>query len=420
MLRLTGPGGESALILVQTKASLEPQHVKDLVRGRELGSASPILMLVPFLSPRTQQRLRDAGFNYADLTGNVHLSLSKPALFIDARGADENPEPMTRERRSLKGAKAGRLVRALCDFTPPVGLRELARRAAIDAGYASRVVQFLEREAIVVRTGRGPITEIDWPALIRRWSEQYSPFKRGRVAWYLAPRGLQPVVDTLETLRGGYVVTGSWAANLLAPVAPARLLLCYADDVDRLAKKLDLRAADAGMNVALVQPFDDIVMDRTSDRDGLKIAAASQIAADLLTSPARGPNEAEALIEWMRENERVWRIGCPSDTAIVRPAGYDRSMVPSSLLERRQDILDLAARHGARNVRVFGSFARGDQRVDSDVDLLVDVEAGRTLLDVIGLEQDLEQLLGRKVDVQTEGGLSPYLHERILAEALTL
>jgi hypothetical protein len=80
----------------------------------------------------------------------------------------------------------------------------------------------------------------------------------------------------------------------------------------------------------------------------------------------------------------------------------------------------MAARHGARNVRVFGSTARGDARSDSDVDLLVSVEPGRTLLDVIALEQDLEALLARRVEVLTEGGLSPYLKERILNEARAL
>lgn len=86
----------------------------------------------------------------------------------------------------------------------------------------------------------------------------------------------------------------------------------------------------------------------------------------------------------------------------------------------RREILDVATRHGARNVRVFGSVVRGDDRDDSDVDFLVDVEPGRTLLDVIALEQDLEQLLGRRVDVLTDGGLSPYLQQRILAEAASL
>jgi predicted nucleotidyltransferase len=86
----------------------------------------------------------------------------------------------------------------------------------------------------------------------------------------------------------------------------------------------------------------------------------------------------------------------------------------------RRAVLELATRHGARNVRVFGSMARGDDRPDSDVDLLVDIEPGRTLLDVIGLEQDLEDLLGRHVQVLTNDGLSPYLQTRILAEAAAL
>ncbi len=90
------------------------------------------------------------------------------------------------------------------------------------------------------------------------------------------------------------------------------------------------------------------------------------------------------------------------------------------LVARRQAILALAARHGARDVRVFGSAARREAAPDSDIDLLVDVEPGRSLLDVIALEQELEALLGRSVDVLTEGDLSPYLREHILAEAAPL
>ena len=95
-------------------------------------------------------------------------------------------------------------------------------------------------------------------------------------------------------------------------------------------------------------------------------------------------------------------------------------MALDSLAPYRQKILDAAARRGARNVRVFGSVARGDDRPNSDIDLLVDVEPGRTLLDVIALEQDLQELLGRRVEVLTDGGLSPYLQQRILAEATSL
>src|SRR5260221_7284974 len=87
---------------------------------------------------------------------------------------------------------------------------------------------------------------------------------------------------------------------------------------------------------------------------------------------------------------------------------------------KREDILRLAARRGAHNVRVFGSVARGDAHARSDVDLLVDVEPGRSLLDVVGLRQELEDLLRCEVDLLTDGGLSPYLRDRILREARPL
>lgn len=90
------------------------------------------------------------------------------------------------------------------------------------------------------------------------------------------------------------------------------------------------------------------------------------------------------------------------------------------LRSRRHEILRLAARHGARNVRIFGSVARGESHPDSDADLLVDMEQGRSYLDLVALWQDLEELLGGKVDLITDGGISPYLRDRIYAEAVPL
>lgn len=90
------------------------------------------------------------------------------------------------------------------------------------------------------------------------------------------------------------------------------------------------------------------------------------------------------------------------------------------VLEHKAEILSVATRHGARAIRLFGSVARGDARPESDVDLLVDLEPGRSLLDVIAIKQDLEEILGRPVDVVTEAALSPYLRQRVLAEAIAL
>jgi predicted nucleotidyltransferase len=90
------------------------------------------------------------------------------------------------------------------------------------------------------------------------------------------------------------------------------------------------------------------------------------------------------------------------------------------LWQKRNDILRIAAQYGARNLRVFGSVARGDDRAHSDVDLLVDMDPDRSLLDVVGLGQDLEELLDRRVDVLTGASLHPALRDRILAESRPL
>ncbi|TAG92526.1 MAG: DNA polymerase subunit beta [Oscillatoriales cyanobacterium] len=90
------------------------------------------------------------------------------------------------------------------------------------------------------------------------------------------------------------------------------------------------------------------------------------------------------------------------------------------LQEKRAEILQLAAKHGAFNVRIFGSVARGEEREDSDVDFLVEMETERSLLDRIGLIQDLEDFLEKKVDVANVKGLREAFRERILREAIFL
>lgn len=298
---LAGPDGTKAEVAVEARVRLEPRDVQGL-RPPSENTPAPALVIAPFLSPRVQERLRAAGFNYADPTGNIRLAVSSPAIFIQTTGASDNPQPEQRPRRSLKGAKAARVVRALVDCRSPVGLRELARAAEVDAGYVSRVVEFLNREALVTRTRRGPIIAVDWVALLKRWGQEYSPYDRRRVRWYLAPRGLNDVLERLKVNDERYVVSGSWAAAQYAPVAPPRSLLVYATLNARTAAALDLRPAEAGANVAVTTPFDEVVFERTAQKRGVCIAAPSQVVVDLLTSPGRGPAEAEALIEWMRDH----------------------------------------------------------------------------------------------------------------------
>jgi predicted nucleotidyltransferase len=96
-------------------------------------------------------------------------------------------------------------------------------------------------------------------------------------------------------------------------------------------------------------------------------------------------------------------------------------MSPSKVLKhKREEILRIAAAHGAQNIRLFGSVSRGEAGPKSDVDILVRLEPGRSLLDIIAIKQDLEDLLGCEVDVVTEEAVSPYIREQVLKEAVSL
>jgi len=94
--------------------------------------------------------------------------------------------------------------------------------------------------------------------------------------------------------------------------------------------------------------------------------------------------------------------------------------IMSILQQYTPDILQIAGKHGAQKIRVFGSFSRDSATAASDLDLLVNLEKGRDLLDLIAFKQELEEQIGRRVDVVTEKGLSPHLRESILAQAKPL
>lgn len=95
-------------------------------------------------------------------------------------------------------------------------------------------------------------------------------------------------------------------------------------------------------------------------------------------------------------------------------------MAKISLADKRQEIIKIAQEHGAKNLRVFGSYIKGKSSEISDLDLLIELEPGRSLLDIIALKQDLEDILDCEVDVVTEAALSPYIREDVLKEAVGL
>ena len=94
--------------------------------------------------------------------------------------------------------------------------------------------------------------------------------------------------------------------------------------------------------------------------------------------------------------------------------------VSNTIKSKREEILNIAQKFGAKNVRIFGSMARGEENPESDLDIIVEMEKGSSLLDIIAIKQDIEELLGRKVDVVTEASISPYIRNTVLREAVNL
>ncbi len=248
------------------------------------------------------------GFSYADATGNLRIATRVPPIFIELCGAESNPWAEDRPLRSLRGPASARVVRALLDFRPPYPLRLLAETAELPLGSASRVVAFLVSEALVERSGRGPIESVDWKALLRRWTQDYSLLKTNRSRFFLEPRGPRALEARLRELDAPYAATGSLAAARRAEAAPAALAAVYVPNIDKAASRLGLRDAPSGGNAVLLEPLADVVFERTWDQDGITYAALPQVAADLLTSPGRGPAEAEALVQWMEDNQDAWRV----------------------------------------------------------------------------------------------------------------
>lgn len=311
---LTAPDGTTASFLIEAKRSVVTSDLPaalDQLRSYSLpGVESPMpLLAARYIGSSARAWLEERGVSYVDATGNMHVLLDRPAIYLRDRGADRDPwRGPGRPRGTLQGAPAARVVRALVDVAGPMAVPELIRQSGASTGATYRVVEFLEREALVRRDRRGPIIAVEWRRILERWSEDYG-FRRSNIVHsYLSPRGLPALQEALRNAEGmRYAVTGSLAAHRLAPYAPAKLAMVYVDDIGEVAEKLGLRPVDAGANVLIAQAKYDVVFDRLVQDDGLLYVAPSQAAVDLLTGPGRTPAEGQELLDWMEKHERAWR-----------------------------------------------------------------------------------------------------------------
>lgn len=316
VVRVRAPDGQTAVLLVLAKRLLNTRDVPIVLEplrreASRWGSDAQVasVLAARYLAPATRERIAEAGAAYVDATGNMLIAVDRPALFLADRGADRDPwRGPGRPRGTLQGPPAARVVRALIDFAPPYTVPELAARAGASTGATYRVIEFLEEEGLVERQRYGPFSDVRWRKLLQRWSEDYGFAKSNTVQTFLEPRGLNALTDRLAAVGDlDYVVTGSLAAERVAAYAPARLATLYVRDLPAVAAALGLRRTETGANVALATGKYDVVFDRAEIVDGVRVAALSQVAVDLLTGPGRNPSEAGALLDWMEADESRWR-----------------------------------------------------------------------------------------------------------------
>ena len=304
-LRLSGPDARSAELEVVVRSAVVPRDIHALLAA----TSGPALFVAPYLGERARQLLAEGGASYADATGNLRVIASEPAIFLEGLGANRDPDRTARPLQSLRGAAAGRVVRALAEFDPPLGVRALSMASATPLGTVSRVVTFLEAEALLTRDAQKRVLAVDRPALLQRWSRDYALTQSNALYTFLEPRGLPALWSKLARLPR-YAATGSTAGP---GIAATRIAMVYVDDPEDAARTLGLVPAEAGANVWLLRPFDDVVYARTRQRTlGEAPAAvtvitvsASQAVVDLASAPGRGPQEAETMLAQLSEADDV-------------------------------------------------------------------------------------------------------------------
>jgi hypothetical protein len=273
--------------------------------------------MTQWMAPRTQRILRDHGISYLDLTGNVYVRVSQPAIVINTQGATREPRIAATKnvRTTLAGPKAGRLVRLLADFAPPYRATQIADHTGLSLPYVSKLLDHLEDQLLIRREGR-VISDVDWIGLLRARATSFDLLRHNPFVGMLAPNGIPPVLAAAQKLLRAtnntdrIAITGPYAARAVAPRTSGGQLMLYIPhephSPDRIGHQLGLLRVEENADVLLLLAHDEVLFERTRIRDGIPHVALSQLVIDGLSGPGRLPAESEAVMEYMVDNPQ-WR-----------------------------------------------------------------------------------------------------------------
>lgn len=322
-IRVTPPfGGMYAELLVHLENQITPRAVEErllpvLSALRHAQARQTMLVIAPWIAPRTQNQLREHGIGYIDLTGNVYLSVTQPAIVLHTEGSSKAPyAARSAPTVTLAGPKAGRLVRLLADFEPPYRAAEIAKFAHLSPAYVSRLLEKLEDQLLVQRETK-LVTKVNWADLLRARAETYDLLRHNPYVGMLAPNGTSAAMDKLRDILAepeavpNIAITGPHAAREMTPLTSGGQLMLYVDPgphtPDEIGEKLGLIRVPDGANVLVLRAHDPVVFARSRTVDSLPHVALSQVVLDSLAGPGRMPAEGEALLAYMATDTKLWR-----------------------------------------------------------------------------------------------------------------
>lgn len=322
----TGAGGIIGQVLVEVAEDPAPAALSRSVAPRldlmrRLSGDAAVLVIAPWLSPRTRQVLEELGYGYLDLTGNVWLRLPRMGVFLKTDGQQRDPSPKRREgQQQLRGDKAGWLVRVLVDVSPPYRGTGLAEASRLSLGYVSRLLETMEAQRLIQRMGRD-VVDVDWVSLLRERAAAYSLLKAYPPMAMVSQKGIEHTLSQLQRWdsrdareNGRLAVTGSVAAAAVQPVAIGGQLMIHMEaDTDNkyeaVRRHLGLLPAASGADVLLLRSANSAAFLGWRLVNGVPHVAMSQLVLDCLGGTGRMPAEGNAVLEYMEHaDENSWRL----------------------------------------------------------------------------------------------------------------
>ncbi len=384
----------------------------------------PPMIIVPYLDERRLDRLAEETVSGIDLSGNGIVVV--PGRLLLRRSGRPNRYPESQPTKyAYRGATSivPRVFLCQAAFESVSAIKDAieARGGSVALSTVSKALARMAEDVLIERAG-SRITLIQPDALLDKLRENFRAPAARVTMRVKTKRTIGDLFIHANELRKRprLVLSGSSSQDRYSAGMRSDELIAYCERL----RDVRGRAADCWEET---QRFADLTVVETSDRtpffdarsDKTGIVHASPVQAYL--ELAAGDKRDQEIAEAVRKQIlRELESGEPLPPTPKARLSLGATITLADLRAHRDAILDLAARHGATNVRVFGSLARGRAGPDSDVDLLVEIASERSLLDHVALIQDLTELLGRRVDVVSDRGLNPRARRRVLEEAVPL